>query len=102
MHGDADQLLRTSAARDLAKAIRRARLVIVHGVGHDIPPAMWGYYADEIRATAARARGAPIGALVRIAIASKTLAITDAALDTVDFLDSSRGSTERGRVHPRK
>jgi pimeloyl-ACP methyl ester carboxylesterase len=102
MHGEADQLLRTAAARDLAKAIRGARLVIVRGVGHDIPPAMWGYYADEIRATAARARGEPIGALVRIAIASKTLAITDAAPDTVDFLASSRGSSERGACTPQE
>ncbi|MFC3493851.1 alpha/beta fold hydrolase [Glycomyces rhizosphaerae] len=55
MHGEADQLLRTGAARDLAKDIPGARLVIVPGVGHDIPPAMWTYYADEIRATASRA-----------------------------------------------
>lgn len=55
MHGDADQLLRLAAARDLAEDIPGARLVIVPGVGHDIPPAMWTYYADEIRATAARA-----------------------------------------------
>lgn len=56
MHGDADQLLHTAAARDLAKAVAGARLVIVPGVGHDIPPAMWGFYADEIRATASRTR----------------------------------------------
>ncbi|MDN3241647.1 alpha/beta fold hydrolase [Glycomyces tritici] len=62
MHGGADQLLRTSAARDLANGIRGARLVIVPGVGHDIPPALWGFYADEIRATAARAvRTGPAG-----------------------------------------
>lgn len=54
MHGDADQLLRTAAARDLANNIPGARIVIVPGVGHDIPPPMWGFYADEIRATAAR------------------------------------------------
>ncbi|MEU5153893.1 alpha/beta hydrolase [Glycomyces sp. NPDC021274] len=58
MHGEADQLLRTAAARDLAKAIAGARLVIVPGVGHDIPPAMWESYADEIRATASRAHQA--------------------------------------------
>jgi pimeloyl-ACP methyl ester carboxylesterase len=54
MHGDADQLLKTTAARDLAAAIPGARLVIVPGVGHDLPPAMWDRYADEIRATASR------------------------------------------------
>lgn len=56
MQGDADQLLRTSAARDLAEDIPGARLVIVPGVGHDIPPAMWDRYAEEVRATAAQAR----------------------------------------------
>jgi pimeloyl-ACP methyl ester carboxylesterase len=59
MHGDADQLLRLSAARDLANDVPGARLVILPGVGHDIPPAMWTFYADEIRATASRARKEP-------------------------------------------
>lgn len=55
LHGDSDQLLRISAARDLAAAIPGARLVITPGVGHDIPGPMWPVYADEIRANADRA-----------------------------------------------
>lgn len=54
LHGDSDQLLRTSAARDLAKTIPGARLVIVPGVGHDLPQDVWPIYADEIRTNAAR------------------------------------------------
>jgi pimeloyl-ACP methyl ester carboxylesterase len=102
MHGEADQLLRPSAARDLAAAIPGARLVIVPGVGHDIPPAMWGFYADEIQATAARAREGPIAAVVRIAIASKMLAVTDVDSGTADRPAHSQGSTERRFVHPRQ
>lgn len=56
LHGDADQLLRMSAARDLAEAIPGARLVTVPGVGHDLPRGVWPLYADEIRAVADAAR----------------------------------------------
>ncbi|WP_199037053.1 alpha/beta fold hydrolase [Glycomyces salinus] len=52
LQGDSDQLLRTSAARDLARAIPGAKLVITPGVGHDLPRGIWGRYADEIRAVA--------------------------------------------------
>ncbi|MFG3341046.1 alpha/beta fold hydrolase [Glycomyces sp. NPDC048151] len=76
MHGEADQLLRPSAARDLAKDLPGARLVIVPGVGHDIPPALWGRYADEIRATADRAHDADMAAgLIGSLIASWALAV---------------------------
>ena len=52
LHGEADQLLRTVAARDLANAITGARLRTFPGLGHDLPRALWTVYADEIRATA--------------------------------------------------
>ncbi|MEU6860734.1 alpha/beta hydrolase [Glycomyces sp. NPDC046736] len=55
LHGDADQLLRLSAARQIAAAIPGARLVITPGVGHDLPRGVWPKYADEIRAVADRA-----------------------------------------------
>ncbi|MEV3936677.1 alpha/beta hydrolase [Glycomyces sp. NPDC049804] len=92
MQGDADQFLRTSAARDLAKAVPGARLVIFPGVGHDIPPAMWGRYADEIRATASRAHEPPAGAVARIAMAAKMLGVTD----------TDRGRADADPVHPRE
>ena len=55
LHGDADPLLRPSAGRDTARAIHGARLVILPGVGHDLPREVWPQVADEIRALADRA-----------------------------------------------
>lgn len=76
IHGEADQLLRPAAARDLARRIHGARLVLVPGVGHDIPPAMWGFYAHQIRTTADRARGAPLArGLAGTLVASWALAV---------------------------
>ncbi|MFC4336371.1 alpha/beta fold hydrolase [Salininema proteolyticum] len=59
LHGDADQLLRLSAARELSRVIAGARLVVVPGVGHDLPRGVWPLYADEIRAVADAARQRP-------------------------------------------
>jgi pimeloyl-ACP methyl ester carboxylesterase len=56
LHGDADPLLRPSAGRDTAKAIRGARLVILSGVGHDLPREAWPQVASEVRVLADRAR----------------------------------------------
>ena len=55
LHGDHDPLLRVSAARDTAKAIAGARLVLLPGAGHDLPEPLWGTIADEVRANADRA-----------------------------------------------
>jgi pimeloyl-ACP methyl ester carboxylesterase len=56
LHGGADPLLRPAAGRDTAAAIDRARLVILPGVGHDLPRAVWPQVASEVRALADRAR----------------------------------------------
>ncbi len=58
LHGGADPLLRPAAGRDTAAAIEGARLVILPGVGHDLPRAMWPQVAGEVRALADRARAA--------------------------------------------
>jgi pimeloyl-ACP methyl ester carboxylesterase len=55
LHGDHDPLLRVSAARDTAKAIAGARLVLLPGAGHDLPEPLWGTIADEVRRNADRA-----------------------------------------------
>jgi len=55
LHGDHDPLLRVSAARDTAKAIVGARLVLLPGAGHDLPEPLWGTIADEVRRNADRA-----------------------------------------------
>ena len=41
IHGDSDPLVNVSGGRATAEAIPGARLVIVPGMGHDLPPALW-------------------------------------------------------------
>jgi pimeloyl-ACP methyl ester carboxylesterase len=55
LHGAADPLLRPAAARRTAAAIDGARLVILPGVGHYLPPAVYPQIAAEVRALAGRA-----------------------------------------------
>jgi pimeloyl-ACP methyl ester carboxylesterase len=54
LHGAEDPLLRPAAGRDTAAAIEGARLIILPGVGHDLPAALWPRVADEVRALADR------------------------------------------------
>ena len=54
LHGDRDPILRVSAARATAKAIDGARLVILPGVGHDLPAPLWPMIAREVRDLADR------------------------------------------------
>lgn len=48
-------MLRPAAARRTAAAIDGARLVLLPGVGHDLPAAVWPQVAREVRALADRA-----------------------------------------------
>src|ERR1044071_8719857 len=41
VHGDADPIFPIATAHQLAAAIPHARLTIVPGMGHDLPPAFW-------------------------------------------------------------
>jgi pimeloyl-ACP methyl ester carboxylesterase len=54
-HDAQDPLLRPAAARRTAAAISCARLVILPGVGHYLPAAVYPQVADEVRALADRA-----------------------------------------------
>ncbi len=56
LHGDHDPILRVSAARATAKAISGARLLILPGVGHDLPAELWPRVAEETRQLANSAR----------------------------------------------
>jgi pimeloyl-ACP methyl ester carboxylesterase len=56
LHGDADPILRLSAARATARAIDGARLVVLPGVGHDLPAPLWPTIAAEVRQLADQAR----------------------------------------------
>jgi pimeloyl-ACP methyl ester carboxylesterase len=55
LHGDRDPILRVSAAHATAKAIDGARLVILPGVGHDLPAPLWPVIAGEVRQLADQA-----------------------------------------------
>jgi pimeloyl-ACP methyl ester carboxylesterase len=57
LHGSADPLLRSAAARRTGAAIRDSRLVLLPGVGHYLPAPVFGQIAGEVRALADRAEG---------------------------------------------
>ncbi|MFD1786035.1 alpha/beta fold hydrolase [Sphingomonas floccifaciens] len=56
IHGDADPLVPVEGGRDTAAAIPGAELVILPGMGHDLPLPLIDDIADAIAATAARGR----------------------------------------------
>jgi len=41
IHGDADPLIPVEAGKDTAESIPGAKLVIIDGMGHDLPPVIW-------------------------------------------------------------
>ncbi|WP_329245216.1 alpha/beta fold hydrolase [Actinoallomurus sp. NBC_01490] len=49
LHGDGDPLIRLSAARKTAARIPGARLIVLPGVGHEIPRPVWNEIAVQIR-----------------------------------------------------
>ena len=55
VHGTADRLVRPSGGKATAKAVPGARLLLVDGMGHDLPPGAWEQVADAIAENAARA-----------------------------------------------
>jgi pimeloyl-ACP methyl ester carboxylesterase len=55
VHGTDDALIDASGGRATAAAIPGAELVLIDGMGHDLPPSAWGQIADAIAANAARA-----------------------------------------------
>ena len=55
LHGDRDPILRVSAGRATAKAVHGARLVILPGVGHDLPAPLWPEIARAVRQLAGQA-----------------------------------------------
>ncbi len=55
LHGDQDPILRVSAARATAKAVDGARLMVLQGVGHDLPAPLWPAIAREVRQLAGQA-----------------------------------------------
>jgi pimeloyl-ACP methyl ester carboxylesterase len=61
IHGTKDRLVGPSGGKATAKAIPDARLLLVEGMGHDLPRGAWPQIIEAIADNAARA-GAPAGA----------------------------------------
>jgi pimeloyl-ACP methyl ester carboxylesterase len=57
IHGLADRMVHVSGGRATAAAVPGAELLLIDGMGHDLPPALFETYADAIRRTANRATG---------------------------------------------
>jgi len=55
IHGTRDPLIRPAAGKALARAIPGARLELIEGMGHDLPPALWERIADLVADNAHRA-----------------------------------------------
>jgi len=54
VHGLADKMVHVSGGRATAAAIPGAELLLIDGMGHDLPPALFETFADGIRRTASR------------------------------------------------
>jgi pimeloyl-ACP methyl ester carboxylesterase len=61
IHGTKDKLVPTSGGRATAKTIPGARLVLIEGMGHDLPRGAWPRMLDALAENAARA-GEPLAA----------------------------------------
>ena len=55
LHGLDDKMVHVSGGRATAAAVPGAELVLVDGMGHDLPPALFGTFVEAIRRTADRA-----------------------------------------------
>ncbi len=58
IHGSADPLIAPSGGRATARAIPGARLLMVPGMGHDLPRALWSQLIDAIASHAQQADAA--------------------------------------------
>jgi pimeloyl-ACP methyl ester carboxylesterase len=58
IHGDEDKMVGKSGGRATARAIPGAKLLLIKGMGHDLPPAAWPQIIDAIVANVQRA-GSP-------------------------------------------
>jgi pimeloyl-ACP methyl ester carboxylesterase len=56
IHGTRDPLVKPSGGKATAKAIPGARLMMIDGMGHDLPRDLWPTFANAIDHNAARSR----------------------------------------------
>jgi pimeloyl-ACP methyl ester carboxylesterase len=58
IHGDADPLVPLEGGQDTADAIPGAELLVIEGMGHDLPPELWPHFASAIARHTERAEKA--------------------------------------------
>ena len=56
VHGLADRMVHVSGGRATAAAVPGAELLLIDGMGHDVPPELFETFSDAIRRTADRRR----------------------------------------------
>jgi pimeloyl-ACP methyl ester carboxylesterase len=56
IHGTVDRLIRPSGGKATARAIPGAKLLLIDGMGHDLPRGAWPQIVDAIADNAARAQ----------------------------------------------
>ncbi len=56
VHGSADKMVHVSGGRATARSIRGAELLVIDGMGHDMPEELYGTFVEVIRRTADRAK----------------------------------------------
>lgn len=56
IHGAADPLVPLAGGKDTAENIPGAELVVIEGMGHDVPPALFGQIADGVQRAVDRAK----------------------------------------------
>jgi pimeloyl-ACP methyl ester carboxylesterase len=57
VHGAEDPLIQIAGGRATAAAVPGAELLVIDGMGHDLPVALWDTFVDRISALTARADG---------------------------------------------
>jgi pimeloyl-ACP methyl ester carboxylesterase len=57
IHGAADPLVPLAGGRDTAEAIPGAELLVIEGMGHDLPPEVWPRVVEAIASLTDRAEG---------------------------------------------
>lgn len=70
VHGLADKMVHVSGGRATAAAVPGAELLLVHGMGHDLPAPLFEVFASGIRRTADRAADPAVGRAVDAGAAS--------------------------------
>jgi pimeloyl-ACP methyl ester carboxylesterase len=55
VHGMADRMVHVSGGRATAAAVPGSELLLIDGMGHDLPPQLYATLVDAISRTAARA-----------------------------------------------